>query len=136
MSTALHASRVPRVWRIAFLGAGASLPAAALLNWLPNAEATVGGAVMMIGASIAGALAAGRAADPSAVGLRAGFLGGVVAILTFVVTDAPTATWSMARVAFFVAAGGAVLCVAPVFGVLFGRVGGWVANAIMTRDGA
>lgn len=136
MPPARHARSLPRVWRIAILGAGASLPAAAVLNWLPSAEATVGGAVMVIGASIAGALAAGRAADPSAVGLRVGFLRGVVAVLTFVLTDAPTATWSVSRVGFLVGAGGAVLCISPLFGLLFGRVGGWVANAIMTRDEA
>lgn len=133
MFPVLHPRNDPQVWRIAILGAGASLPAAAVMNWLPNSEATIGGAVMIIGASIAGAIAATRSADPSAAGLRAGFLGGVIAIFTFVFMEAVTATWSVPRLMFFAFAGGVVLCVSPVFGWTFGRVGGWVANTLAAQ---
>lgn len=119
---------VPQVWRIAIFGTVASVPATVILNWLPDSEATVGGGVMIIGAMIAGALAVSRSVDPTAVGLRAGFLGGIVAILTFVVTKAPTATWSPSRLVFFAIAGGAVLCISPVFGLISGWVGGRVAS--------
>lgn len=128
MSLTLQTRSIPQVWRITILGVGASLPAAAVMNWLPNSESTIAGAVMIIGASVAGAIAAGRSTAPSAAGLRAGFLGGVIAVLTYVFTEALTATWSASRLAFFVFAGGVVLCISPVFGLVFGRVGGWVAN--------
>jgi hypothetical protein len=130
MVPALQIRSVPRVWRVTLLAAGASLPAAAVINRLPNSEATIGGAVMIIGALIAGALAATRSVDPSAAGLRAGLLGGIIALLTFVFTEAITAAWSASRLLFFAAAGGVVLCVSPMFGLVFGRVGGWIASSI------
>jgi hypothetical protein len=133
MAPTPDARSVPQVWRIAVLGTAASVPATVVLNWLPDSEATVGGGVMIVGAMIAGALAVGRSVDPDAAGLRAGFLGGIVAILTFVVTGAPAATWSPSRLAFFGFAGGVVLCISPVFGTVSGRVGGRVAS-ILTAE--
>ena len=121
--------RVPHVWRITLLGAGASVPAAVVLDWLPNADATVGGAMMIVGASIGGGLAATRSVDPGAVGLRAGFLGGVVAALRLAGTVGTTAAWSGSRL-FAVFAGVVVVCVSPVFGWLFGHLGGRVATAV------
>ena len=130
MSAALQSRRVPDVWRVTILGAAASLPAAAVLNWLPNSGATVGGAVLVIGAPIAGAVAATRSVDPGAAGLRAGVLAGVAATLAAIVTDAPTATWSPSRVAFFVVAAVTMLCLVPAFGWVLGRVGGRVATRV------
>ena len=130
MLPALHSDRVPRVWQVTVLGVIASLPATAILNWLPDSEATVGGGVMIIGATIAGGLAVSRSVDPGAAGLRAGFLGGAIAVLAFVVTEAPTVTWSTPLLGFFAFAVGAVLCVSPLFGWGFGRIGGWVANRL------
>jgi hypothetical protein len=117
-------------WRVAALGVLASLPATAVLNWLPNSHATVGGSAMFVGALVAGALATTRSTDPGAAGLRAGFLGGVVSILTVVVTLDPSAAWPLSRVVFGIVAGIAILSIAPVFGLLFGCLGGWVANAV------
>jgi len=108
----------------------ASVPATAILNWLPNPEATVGGGVMIVGAMIAGAFAITRSVDPGAAGLRAGLLGGVVAALAFVFTQAVTVTWSVSRLAFFGIAVGFVLCVAPIFGSISGQVGGRIAGAV------
>lgn len=91
---------------------------------------------MILGAFIAGIIAAIYATDPDAAGLRAGFLGGVLAVLTLIVTVVSTtassaiAAWPLSRVAFWVFAVGLVLCVAPVFGLLCGRVGGWVTNTV------
>jgi hypothetical protein len=124
---------LPPAWRFALIGALASLPVIALLNLLPNSEATVGGGIMIIGAFIAGVLAAIRSSDPSAAGLRAGFIGGVLGLLIFIVTTGTTATWSLSRVVFIVFASGLVVCVAPLFGFGFGRVGGWVANTVGSR---
>ena len=117
-------------WQLAVLGLVASLPATALLNWLPNSRATVGGGAMIVGAMIAGALAADRATDPGAAGLRAGFLGGVVAVVAFAVRLTATEPWSVSRIAFVGAAIVTVLCLSPVFGLGFGRLGGWVANSV------
>jgi len=133
MASTSDARSVPQVWRTAILGTAASVPATVVLNRLPDSEATVGGGVMILGAMIAGALAVSRSVDPSAAGLRAGFLGGVVATLRFAVTKAPAATWSPSRLAFFGLAGGAVLCLSPVFGVVSGWVGGRVAS-ILTAE--
>lgn len=121
-------------WRFAFVGALASLPATVVLNWLPNSQATVGGGAMVVGALIAGGLAATRSVDPGSTGLRTGFLGGVVGLSTFVVRLDTSAGWPLSRVLFWVFAGIAVLCVAPAFGLVFGRIGGWVANAVAPRS--
>jgi len=128
-----HVRTPSTAWRFALVGALAALPAAAIIDWLPNSKATIGGGIMIVGAFIAGGIAAIRATDPGAAGLRAGSLGGVVGVLTFIVTAGTTATWSLSRVVFWVFASGVVLCVAPVFGLGCGRVGGWVANIVASR---
>jgi hypothetical protein len=122
--------RIPQVWRVAILGTIAALPATAVINWLPNSEATVGGGVMVVGAIIAGAVAANRSVEPSAAGLRAGSLGGIIAVSIFILTEGTTVTWSLNTSVFFVIAVGMLLCVSPVFGLIFGRIGGWVANTV------
>ncbi|MFC7028961.1 hypothetical protein ACFQJ5_17260 [Halomicroarcula sp. GCM10025324] len=111
-------------WRFAILGALVSLPLSVVVNWLPDSEATVGGGIMIIGAFIAGVIAAIR---------RAGFLGAVVGVVTFLFTVGTTTVWPLSRVVFFVFASGLVLCVAPIFGLVFGRVGGLIANAVSAR---
>ena len=121
---------VPQVWRVALLGVIAGLPATAVLNWLPNAEADIGGGSMVIGAMIAGAVAVPRSVAPSAAGLRAGLLAGLLAALSFVFTDGMGITWSTNRAIFFSLAVGMLLCVSPVFGAVFGKLGGWVANSL------
>lgn len=88
---------------------------------------------MIIGAMIAGAFAISRSVDPGAAGLRAGLLGGVVAVLTFVFTQAVTATWSASRLVFFGIAVGFVLCVAPIFGWVSGQVGGRIAGVVASE---
>ena len=94
---------------------------------------------MIFGAFIAGAVARTRSIDPDAAGLRAGFFGGVLAVLTLIVTVVGTAAsgsmaaWSLSRVVFWSFAGGLVLCIAPVFGLVCGRVGGWVATTVGAR---
>ncbi|SFS34137.1 DUF5518 domain-containing protein [Halostagnicola kamekurae] len=133
MASPLRVRTLPEIWRFAFIGAIASLPITVLVNWLPNSEATIGAGIMIFGAFIAGIIAATRASDPSAAGLRAGFIGGVFGLLIFLVTAGTTATWSRSSVIFFVFASGLVVCVAPLFGRGCGRVGGWVANTIASR---
>ncbi|WP_313692942.1 DUF5518 domain-containing protein [Halorarum halobium] len=88
----------PSAWRFALIGAVASLPIAAMINWLPNSEATIGGGIMVIGAFIAGGIAVIRSRDPDDVGFRAGFLGGVVAVLTLIVTVVKWCDGGMAAV--------------------------------------
>ena len=119
--------------RFAILGALVSLPITVVVNWLPDSEATVGGGIMIIGAFTAGVIAAIRSTDSDAAGLRAGFLGAVVAIITFLFTGGTTTVWPLSRVVFFVFASGLVLCVAPMFGLVFGRVGGVLTNTVSAR---
>jgi hypothetical protein len=96
---------------------------------------------MIVGAFLAGAVAAGRATDPGAAGLRAGAIGGAVALAVFVVTEAGAALggrggpWPPSRLAFFGLAAAVILCLAPVFGLVCGRVGGWVANRVGSLSG-
>jgi hypothetical protein len=122
--------RMPRVWRVAVLGTMAALPATVVINRLPNSEVTVGGGVMLVGATIAGAVAATRSVAPAAAGLRAGFLGGVTAVFVFLLTEGRTVTWSLDTVVFFLVAVVMLLCVSPVVGLVSGRIGGWMANAV------
>lgn len=130
---------VPSAWRFALVGALASLPVAAVLNRLPNSEATIGGNVMILGAFIAGAIASVRLTDSDAAGLRAGFLGGVLGVLSLLVTVISTSTsgtaaaWPLSRVVFWVVAIGLGLCIASVFGLVCGRIGGWIANVVVSR---
>ncbi|MFB9804983.1 DUF5518 domain-containing protein [Haladaptatus pallidirubidus] len=133
MMLPLRVRTLSTAWGFALIGALASLPVAAVINWLPNSEATIGGGTMTIGAFIAGVIAVIRSADPDAAGLRAGFLDGVLAVLTFIVTVGTAVAWPLSRVVFFVFASGLILCVAPIFGLGFGRVGGWVANTVASR---
>ncbi|WP_049904671.1 DUF5518 domain-containing protein [Natrialba asiatica] len=130
MVSPLRIHTLPAAWRFALIGALASLPAIAVLERLPNSEATIGGGIMIIGAFIAGVVAALRSSDPSAAGLRAGLLGSTIGPLVFLVTAGTTATWSLSRVVFFVFAGGLTVCASVLFGVGFGRVGGWMANTV------
>jgi hypothetical protein len=122
--------RIPQVWHVAILGTIAALPATVVINWLPNSEVTVGGGVMLVGAIIAGAVAANRSVEPSAAGLRAGFLGGMIAVSVFILTEGATVTWSLSTIVFFLIAVVMFLCISPVFGLVSGRIGGWVANTV------
>ncbi|WP_256391091.1 DUF5518 domain-containing protein [Natronoarchaeum rubrum] len=124
---------LPDSWRFALVGALASLPITAVLNRLPNSEATVGGGIMIFGAFIAGVVAAIRSSDPSAAGLRAGFTGAVLGVLIFLLTAGTTVAWPLPRVVFWIFAGGLVVCVASLFGIGFGRAGGWMANTVASR---
>ena len=139
MLSALQVRILSTPWRSALIGAVTSLPVAAVLNRLPNSEATIGGSIMIFGAFIAGAIAAIGSTDPEAAGLRAGFLGGVLAVLLFVMTVISSAVsgtmgvWPLSRVVFWVFACGLFLCVAPIFGLGFGRVGGWLGNTVASR---
>ncbi|MFC6723259.1 DUF5518 domain-containing protein [Halobium palmae] len=123
-------------WRFALIGALASLPITVVVNRQPDSEATIGGGIMIIGAFVAGVIAASRSTDPAAAGLRAGFLGGVTGVFTLVLTvvggavSGTTATWPLSRVMFWTFAVGLVLCLAPIFGLVCGRAGGWVTNTV------
>jgi hypothetical protein len=132
MPSNLQNRSVPQAWLITILGAAASIPAGVIINQFPNSEATVGGAAMIIGATIAGSIAATRTVSPGGVGLRAGFLGGVIAVLVPIPSVATT-TWPASRFIFFVFTGGAVLCIASAFGWVFGHIGGWIAGTITAR---
>jgi hypothetical protein len=63
-------------------------------------------------------------------------------VSTFVVTvvgdslGGSTVAWPLSRVVFFVFAGVLFLFVASVFGLVCGRVGGWVADTLVSRSRA
>jgi len=130
----LRTRALPTAWQFALIGALVSLPIAILINRMPNSEATIGATIMIVGAFIAGVTAASRSTDADAAGARAGILGGVLGVATFLVTVASDAlsgslaTWSVSRGVFFGFASVLFLFVASIFGLVFGRVGGWVAT--------
>lgn len=133
MPRALPAPRGSPVWGATLFDALASLPAVAALNWLPNSTATVDSGVPIRGAFVTGATAAVRSTNPSAAGLRTRFLGGVIAAVTGLLTSGAVTTWTLSQVHIVVFTLGFVLVVAPVFGLGFGRLGGWAANAVAAR---
>lgn len=124
MPSALRNHNVPQLWLVTILGAAASIPAGVVVNRFPSSEATVGGAVMIIGATIAGSIAATRTVSPGGAGLRTGLLGGVIAVLVSVPSVPTIATWPASRFVFFVFPGGAVVCIALAFGWVFGHIAG------------
>jgi hypothetical protein len=91
---------------------------------------------MIVGSLIAGSPAATRSVDSGAAGLRAGFLGGSIGLAVFLFRVDTSVAWPLSRVLFWTFAGGIIVCVAPVFGFLSGRIGGWVADAVSTRPQA
>jgi hypothetical protein len=129
-------------WRLAVVGALASLPVTALLNRLPDSGATLGGGIMIFGAFVAGVAAAIRSTDPDVAidsgdaGLRTGLLGGFAGVLTAPLTaDGPSIealiAWpSPLRLVGFLAV---ALVLTSLFGLAFGRLGGRVANTVTTR---
>lgn len=127
---------LPPSWKFALIGAIASLPVVVVLNWLPDwvGEADIGGGIMILGAFIAGFIATMRSSDPSAAGLRAGFIGALVGIAVFAVPAGMTATWSLSRVVFFLFAGALLIILAPVFGFVLGRLGGWTATIVTPQQ--
>ncbi|RDI70286.1 DUF5518 domain-containing protein [Halopelagius longus] len=130
---------VPSAWRFALVGALASLPVTVVLNRLPNSEADVTGGIMVVGAFVAGVAAASRSTDADAAGVRAGLLAGAVAVLTPVATAGGSAVGGTAipfppsRVAIFAAMSAVALALSSIFGLVFGRIGGWVVTALATR---
>lgn len=137
-----RARALPAAWRFALVGAIASLPVTVLINRMPNSGATISGSIMIVGGFIAGVVATNRSTDPDAVGLRTGLLAGVVGVSTFVVTvvgdslGGSTVAWPLSRVVFFVFAGVLFLFVASVFGLVCSRVGGWVADTLVSLSRA
>ena len=127
-------------WQFALIGAFISLPIVVIMNWFPNSEVNFAGGVGIIGAFIAGFIAATRSAEPDAAGFRAGLLGGIIGFLTPIVTgvgiviENTAVAWpSLSRTVFLVGAGAVLLCIAPIFGLVCGRVGGWTATTIAER---
>jgi hypothetical protein len=121
---------ISQVWRAAIIGTIAALPTTVIINWFPNSEASIGGGVMLFGSIIAGAIATNRSVKPSAAGLRGGLLGGVFAVAVFLVVEGTTLTWSLKLTVFFFIAVVMLLCGSLVFGMIFGRIGGWIANTV------
>jgi len=125
-------------WRDALLGGAASMPVTAALYWLSGGGREFPLNAVTVAGLVAGYLAAGRAADPDAAGLRAGVVGGLPAVAWLLATILGGAT-ALSGPAWFEAAGLAfavgatvslaalVTGVAAVVGVVGARVGGWVA---------
>ena len=124
-------------WQCAFIGALASVPLILLEGWLPGTEIDIGAGIMIFGAFIAGFIAAMRSVNPDAAGLRAGLLGGTIAILISIISEAsfaikntmiawPSAPSTLVFVIFSVI----ILVLTPLFGLIFGLIGGRVAATI------
>jgi len=127
---------IPPVWRPAIIGTIAALPTTIIINWFPSSEVTIGGGVVLFGSIIAGAIAANRSIKPSAAGLRGGFLGGVSAVALFLLLDGTRLTWTLNLTVFFLIAVVMLLSALLVFGMIFGRIGGWIANTVTGQKAA
>jgi hypothetical protein len=130
----------PSAWRFALVGAVVSVPITVFGNLLSISEASIAGGIMIFGALIAGFVATIRSAQPDAAGVRAGLLGGVIAILTpFIAAASPIIQQtgivqpSPSRIVFFVVASGVILVLSPLFGLVCGRIGGWMATTVTAR---
>lgn len=139
-SSLVRTHTLPPAWRYAVVGALASLPLAVVVNWFPASEANLAGGIMIFGAFIAGLVAATRSTEPDAAGFRTGLLAGAVGTLAPIAAAAGAAiengvlAWpTTAEMVFFVGASAVILCLAPVFGLMCGRVGGWTAKRVATR---
>jgi hypothetical protein len=89
--------------------------------------------MMIVGALVAGALATRRAVDPAAAGLRVGLLGGVVGLFEPVVGPGGLGIGGVLSWSSPVAVAAAAVLVpalAALFGLVFGRFGGWLATRI------
>lgn len=129
------ADRVPQLWRVALFGMVAGVLITVGLNWLPAwvGASDIGGGLVIIGAVVAGALAATRSVKPSAAGFRTGAVGGVVTIVIFALTDL-SLTWSLSFIIPFMTAVVGVLVLSPIFGAVLGLVGGWIANVVINTS--
>ena len=85
---------------------------------------------MVVGAFIAGVIAKLRLIDPSAAGLRAGFIGAVFEISNFLITEGNSVLSSQFSIVFWIMGLGIVGFGMAFFGLLFGSFGGWVTNLI------
>jgi hypothetical protein len=123
MSSTLRNRNVPQPWLITILGAAASIPAGVIINQFPNSEATVGGAVMIIGATIGGAIVATRAVNP---GSRAphGALRRRHRSSRVDPIGGGDGSLASIQVYFLRFSGGAVVCIASAFGWVFGHIAG------------
>ena len=133
-------STLPRslsAWECALIGTLASVPLILLEGWLPDTEIDIGAGIMIFRAFIAGFIAVIRSVNPDAAGLRAGLLGGIVAILISIISEAsfaikntmiawPSAPSTLVFVIFSVI----ILVLTPLFGLIFGLIGGRVAATI------
>ena len=130
----------PPSWRFALVGMVGSLPLTALVNWRPYSEASIAGGIMIFGAFIAGFVAAIRSAEPAAAGVRAGLVGGVIGVVapifaatSPVIEQSGIVQVSPSRIVFFLVASAVILVLAPLFGLVCGRIGGWMAIKVTAR---
>jgi len=54
----------------------------------------------------------------------------VSAVAVFVLKEGPPVIWSINMTVFFFIAVVMLLCASLVFGMIFGRIGGWVASTV------
>lgn len=140
MDSPLRTRTIPSSWRFALIGALASLPVTVIVNWLPASETNIAGGIMIFGAFISGFIAETRSTEPDVAGFRAGFIAGVMAVLIPLLAEVGTSienttmAWlSPSEMVFFVGASAVILCLAPIFGLVCGRVGGWAGSRVATR---
>ncbi|MFC7058337.1 DUF5518 domain-containing protein [Halovenus salina] len=124
----------PAAWQFALTGALVSVPVGIAIEQLPHSVATPAGSVMVLGAAIAGALAARFSTDPDAAGARAGVLGAGLSVISSLVRAITAPTDAQSSVGALLFAGVIVVCLAPLFGLACGRLGAWVDAAVTGRD--
>ena len=132
MGSSVSIRTLSSAWKFTLVGIGASIPVTIVLNWLPDqiSQADFGATILVFGALIAGFVAKVYSSDPGTAGLLTGFIGAVVGISTSTVVAGESITSSLSTIVFFFFATGLLIVVASLFGLFFGRIGGWFANTV------
>lgn len=132
MGSSVSIRSLSPAWKFALIGTVASIPITIVLNWLPEqiAQADFGAAIFVFGALIAGFVATVYSSDPGTAGLLTGFIGAVVGVGTSTVVAGETLTSSLFTAVFFLFGMGLLVVIASLFGLFFGRIGGWLATTI------
>lgn len=135
-----------QTWRLALLGAAASLPASVALNWnsAHTGQFSLSGA--LVAGAIAGFLATYCSADPKSTGLRAGLLAAVPVELWFAVTTDwfvpfvdPASTHWLATIVVVLVFLPVVFVTSAIAGGICGAIGAWIARSVAeepVRDAA
>jgi uncharacterized membrane protein YeaQ/YmgE (transglycosylase-associated protein family) len=132
--------RLDGVWKYGLLGGLGSVPLTAALSTWTGSVTTLSGNGVVVGAALAGYLAANASREASRAGLIAGVVGGAPFTVWTVGTllgipDGTVVVWSnpVPEVALLLSVAFALTLLSTIAGVIGGLVGGWLSGRIHPR---